>query len=191
MTNFSEFLIRSTRISGQRREITVIDPQNFEGFIKKLSESELSDEKKVLIGILVTGGLRVSEGLSLKKSDFMEEEGNLFFRSKVLKKSSKMRRMVLVHPALQNLVRDRISKIRQYDRVLNLSRKTVYNIFRRIFGKSACPHSIARHSYISWLVHEKKITSLEAARIMEIKVSTVESYNHPNVKKSLQRLFAA
>lgn len=113
----------------------------------------------------------------------------LWFKSPVLKKGSKLTRNCLVHPALAPLVKARIAMVRQYDVLFPYSRKTVWRVVRRAFGDEACPHSIARHSFISWLLHEKKLTALEASRLVEVKVSTVEAYNHPNVKARLVDLF--
>lgn len=183
------FLIESTRLTGTRKPIRVIDPERFEDFIKSLSQSEIPESDKLMVGLLVTGGLRVSEGLSLRKRDFVEDGGLLYFKSNVLKKGSALKRLVLVHPALQPIVQKRLDNIRKYDIVLEMTRKTVYNHVRKIFGDKACPHSIARHSYISWLLHEKKLNALEAARVVEVKVSTIEAYNHPNIKKRLNKLF--
>jgi len=186
-----QFLIESTRLTGTRKPIRVIDPERFEDFIKALSQSDLPESEKLMVGILVTGGLRVSEGLGLRKWDFTEEDGLLYFKSNVLKKGSALKRLVLVHPTLQPLIKKHLDSIRKYDLVLNMNRKTVYTHFRKIFGEDACPHSIARHSYISWLLHEKKLSALEASRVVEVKVSTIEAYNHPNVKKRLSKLFVA
>jgi len=185
----SKFLIESTRLTGTRKAIRVVDPERFEQFLIALSESDLED--KALIGILVTGGLRVSEGLSLRKRDFFAENGKLYFKSPVLKKGSALRRIVLVHPKLKPTIEQALGKVRQYDLVFKVSRKTVWTHIKKIFGADACPHSIARHSYISWLLHEKKLSAHEAARVVEVKVSTIEAYNHPNVKKKLGELFGA
>lgn len=187
-----DFLIESTRLTGERRPITVVDPQKFDAFIKAIPQSnEMVKTYKVLLACLITGGLRVSEGLKLRKWDFFEEGGQLYFRSVVLKKGSKLKRICLVHPALRPLVEARLEKLRAYDLLFNVTRQAVWQKFKSVFGADACPHSIARHSYISWLLHEKKISPLEAARVVEVKVTTVESYNHPNVKATLNNLYGA
>lgn len=188
--DLKSYLIESTRLTGTRKAILVVDPAQFDSFIVALAESaECPEPYRTLIGILVTGGLRVSEGLSLRARDFTEEGGKLYFRSPVLKKGSALHRTCRVHPSLVPLVKARLATVRHYDALFPISRKTVWKWVRKVFGTDACPHSIARHSYISWLLHEKKVTPHEAARVVEVKVSTVEAYNHPNVKKRLDDLF--
>lgn len=168
----------------------MVDPAQFDDFIAALSRTdEVPEPYRTLLGILVTGGLRVSEGLALRARDFFEEGGNLWFKSPVLKKGSKLCRTCLVHPALVPLVKARLGMVRNYDALFPYSRKTVWRVVRRALGDEACPHSIARHSFISWLLHEKKITPMEASRVVEVKVSTVEAYNHPNVRARLTDLF--
>ena len=192
MVDLKDYLIESTRLTGERRPIMVIDPHRFNDFILAVPKSpDLSPEYKSLLAILITGGLRISEGLALRKRDFFKEKGKLYFKSKVLKKGSKLKRTCLVHPALQATVEAHLSKFRAYDLLFKMTRQSVWQNFKDLFGEHACPHSIARHSYISWLLHEKKITPLEAARVVEVKVTTIESYNHPNVKATLDNLYGA
>lgn len=185
-----DYLIESVRLTGERKPILVVDPARFEGFIEAIAVTdEIPEPYRTLIAILITGGLRVSEGLSLRKRDFFTENGLLYFKSPVLKKGSALKRTCLVHPSIQPLVQARLDMVRHYDALFPYNRKTIWRQVNKVFGKDACPHSIARHSYISWLLHEKKITALEASRVVELKVSTIEAYNHPNVKSRLGNLF--
>jgi integrase len=185
------FLIESVRLTGERKPILVVDPARFEGFIQEIATTtEIPEPYRTLIAILITGGLRVSEGLALRKRDFfMGDDGLLYFKSPVLKKGSKLKRTCLVHPSIQPLVQARLDSVRHYDALFPYNRKTIWRVVNKALGDDACPHSIARHSYISWLLHEKKITALEASRVVEVKVSTIEAYNHPNVKARLKNLF--
>ena len=190
MPDLKDYLIESTRLTGERRPITVIDPHRFNDFIQDIPKDDnLSKEYKALLSTLITGGLRISEGLALRKKDFFTDKGKLYFKSNVLKKGSKLKRTCLVHPTLKPLIEARLSKLRAYDLLFEMTRQSVWQNFKELFGEHACPHSIARHSYISWLLHEKKISPLEAARVVEVKVTTIESYNHPNVKATLNNLF--
>lgn len=185
-----DFLIESVRLTGDRKPILVVDPAKFEAFISEVAGTEeIAEPYRTLIATLVTGGLRVSEGLALRKRDFFVDKGFLYFKSPVLKKGSKVKRTCLVHPSIQGIVQARLDEIRKYDVLFPVDRKTVWRVVNKVFGEAACPHSIARHSYISWLLHEKKITALEASRVVEVKVSTIEAYNHPNVKARLNNLF--
>lgn len=185
-----DFLIESVRLTGDRKPILVVDPAKFEAFISEVAGTEeIVEPYRTLIATLVTGGLRVSEGLALRKRDFFVDKGLLYFKSPVLKKGSKVKRTCLVHPAIQGIVQARLDEIRKYDVLFPVDRKTVWRVVNKAFGEAACPHSIARHSYISWLLHEKKINALEASRVVEVKVSTIEAYNHPNVKARLNNLF--
>lgn len=187
-----DFLINSVRLTGERKPILVVDPSKFEEFIKAIATTtEIDEPYRTLLATLVTGGLRVTEGLTLRKKDFFTENGLLYFKSNVLKKGSKLKRTCLVHPAIQNLVQKKLDQIKHHDLLFPYHRKTVWRIVKQVFGDDACPHSVARHSYISWLIHEKKVPALEAARVVELKVSTIEAYNHPNVKARLNNLYGA
>lgn len=190
MSALKSYLIESVRLTGTRKPIRVVDPAQFIPFMEELARTqECPEPYRTLIALLVTGGLRVSEGLALRARDFYEENGNLYFKSPVLKKGSALTRTCLVHPSLVGIVKARLALVRQYDVLFPYSRKTVWKWVRIVFGEDACPHSIARHSYISWLLHEKKLTPHAAARLVEVKVSTVEAYNHTNVKAQLGDLF--
>lgn len=180
-----DLLIKSQRITGGRKPITVIDPDKIEEFFQRLTDSDLSLPLKAFIAVSLSGGLRVSEALSLRPCD-INDTG--IAKIKVLKKKVPVYREFQLHPIAQSLM-GQLKGIKHYSRYFSFNRNTVYKQVKKIFGEGTSPHSIARHSHISYLLHTKNINHMKVARLMEVGSHVVASYNHLNTRNELKKIW--
>lgn len=203
-----ELLLRSQRISGTRKPITIINPNYYHEFFTWLKESNIRIAFKAFIALCLSGGLRVSEALAVRRRDLNLESG--FFRVRVLKKSMTVKRSKTIngvektyHLAANKVFRDaklhpvaieiineylRVSSIKVYDKLFPFKRNAVHKRIKRYFGALACAHMM-RHSHISWLLHAEKVADLTVARMLEISRSVISSYNHVDTQAELNRVY--
>jgi len=179
-----DLLIKSQRITGGRKPITVIDPSRVEEFFQRLRDSDLPLLLKAFIAVSLSGGLRVSETLSLRPCNISDGIAKI----KVLKKKVTVYREFNLHPIAQELL-NQIKGVKNYARYFSFNRNTVYKQIKRVFGNGTSPHSIARHSHISYLLHTKNINHMKVARLMEINSHVVASYNHLNTRTELKKIW--
>lgn len=186
-SNMKDLLIQSQRVTGGRKPITVIDPSRLNEFFKRLADSDLGLQFKTLIAVSLSGGLRVSEALSVRPCDLDSD----IIKIKVLKKKVPVYREFKLHPIAKTLLtkyRD-TTPIKHFGKYFNLTRNQVYKLVRKTFGEGTSPHSIARHSHMSYLIHVKRLSQLKVARLMEVWPHVVASYNHLNTRKELKNIW--
>lgn len=145
-------------------------------------------EYKAFFIVCLSGGLRVTEGLRLKKSSFMVEDGQLFAESGVLKKRQKKEtRYSRVHPAGQEFVLSfldtKIGKIFDWDR------STAFRKIKKYFRvEGLCNHSL-RHSIISYYLFEEGLSREMTSKLVHINNKTIDHYAHLDEKKFLKKVF--
>jgi integrase len=199
-----ELTILSQRISGTRRPCLVIDPARYDEFFHRLKDAPGIDlEVKAWIAVSVSAGLRVTESLALRPADFDLAGG--YFKVRVLKKREfirskttgemlrvhKVTRDCKLHSVALELLTQYLTTVtrRHFESVFQFSRQHGFNLIRGIFGEGASPHTIARHSHMSWLLHEKEQSDATVARMMEVSQAVVSSYSHVNGRAKLDKLF--
>lgn len=198
-----QMLLKDQRVNGTRRHLIIIDPSQFEAFFGALRDStELNLELKTFIAVSMSGGCRLSEALSIQRNKVDLNTG--FIKIRVLKKRERIRgskgllidaakvtREFKLHPIAQALLNDYLSShsVQNYQRIFSLAPSTIKATIVRVFGKGACNHSIARHSYISYLLHHKNFSVEAVAKLMCIGERVVASYNHLNVRETLENVF--
>lgn len=204
----NDLLLQTQRVSGTRKPITIINPEKYDEFFMWLKDADIRLWLKAVIAVCLSGGLRVTEVISLRKRDFDLDKG--FFRLRVLKKKKKLKRTrevdgkeetyflnthavhrdAKLHPIAIYIVREylKFSGIGHHDRMFQTTRNSVYKQIKNLFGKHSCVHML-RHSHISWLLHIKKLQLMTAADIMEITPAKLVSYSHADTKTELNRLY--
>jgi integrase len=198
-----QMLLKDQRVNGTRRHLIIINPAQFESFFTALRNcTELNLELKTFIAVSMSGGCRLSEALSIQKHKIDLVSG--FIKIRVLKKRERIRgskgllidaakvtREFKLHPIAQALLNDYLAgrSIQNYQRIFNLAPSTIKAAIVRVFGKGACNHSIARHSYISYLLHHKHFSVEAVAKLMCIGERVIASYNHLNVRETLDSVF--
>ncbi len=182
-----DLLIRSQRVTGGRKSITVIDPSRIDEFFNRLKDSDIPIHIKTFIAISLSGGLRVSEALTLRPADFSDDIGKI----RVLKKKAEVYREFRLHPIAANLLEEYKKRkgINHFGYLFKFTRNHAYKQVKKIFGEGTSPHAIARHSHISFLIHSKGLHPMKVARLMEVGIHVVASYNHLNTVKELKTLW--
>lgn len=199
-----QFLIMSQRTTGTRKPVAIIDPARHEDFYRALKMApELSLMEKAIIAVSLSGGLRVSEALSLKPCNYNPNTQR--FTVKVLKKPQYVRnkkhemikahevnRVFQLHPVASELLQAylKASPKKYLGYLFPVTRQYVFKKIKEIFGQHACPHSIARHSHITWLLHHRNRDVMSVSRLVAISPRIVESYNHINTEKELEEIYA-
>lgn len=176
--------LQTQRMSGKGSKITVIEPSQYLEFFLTLEVNENMDPQfKAFLAIAVSGGCRVTEALSLK-AGHIDSEGH--FRIRVLKKRTEepVTRPCMLSPVALEIVKDYIArlKIGTFENLFNMHRSTVHRHIKKHFGFNACSHSIARHSHISWLLHNLGISTEKVAVEMAMLTHVVDAYNHANIE---------
>lgn len=176
--------LQTQRMSGKGSEITIIEPSQYEVFFQWLKDNQALDlEFKAFLSVLISGGCRISEVKSIRSGD-IDTQGH--FRVKVLKKRTEepiYRPCILCPVALSILNEYRITKsLSDFDILFKKHRSTLHRQIKKHFGKSACSHSIGRHSHISFLLHNLHISTELVAVEMRMLTHVVDSYNHANVQ---------
>ncbi|MCP4914622.1 MAG: site-specific integrase [Oligoflexia bacterium] len=91
--NYKTYFFMSRRINSSKRSTLypVLHYDKFDDFFTQLKKDKaINNETKVLIALALSGGMRVSEALNLKKEDFSILEGKMIGKVKVLKKDLKI-----------------------------------------------------------------------------------------------------
>lgn len=187
-----QLLIESQRITGERKMATLIDPERFNEFFAELRASSIELKLKVFLGVAVSCGARVTEALRLQVVD-IDSQG--YVRIKVLKKRSgkQQYRTAKLHPIVFEMVQEFIAMqgLRHFSKLFDFSRSWVHRKIKEHFGEHASSHTIARHSFFSFLLHNKGLSSEKVSKLMEVSQHVVAAYNHLNTKQELDNLFNA
>ena len=148
---------------------------------------EVDPSFKALTIISLSGGLRITERLKLKKKDFLEEDGILYIRVQVLKKKRDEKRWARIHPVATPFIKDYIKHL--IGAIVKMSQPTAYRKTRRYFKfDGVCNHSL-RHSNISYMLFEEDMNHLKLSKLLHIDVNTIAHYAHLNERKTLKAIF--
>ena len=198
---FDDLLIQTQRKTGSRKKTSIIAPHLFKEFFTRLKSEPIDNEIKTILAIAISGGMRITEALSIRRCDIDLADG--FVKVKVLKKrgfykakdgrtkpaSPVYRDALLIDEALE-ISRDYLTKCgaRNYEKIFGVTRSTIHRHIKKIFGADASAHSISRHSFISHLFFEKEQSNDEIQNIMELSRRYVDTYNHMDVKRHLKKI---
>lgn len=173
--------LKTQRMSGRGSKITVIEPSQYLEFFETLKVTQMDPQFKAFLAIAVSGGCRVTEALNLKVGH-IDNEGH--FKIKVLKKRTiePVYRPCMLCPVAFQIVKEYIKDLNQFDLLFRMHRSTVHRHIKKHFGPDACSHSIARHSHISWLLHNQDIPTAKVAVEMAMLTHVVDAYNHANIE---------
>lgn len=187
MNKYAEFFLESKRLEG-KKVISLVKSHRYEEFIRTLvADDSIKSEYKVFLICCISAGLRVSEGLSLTKENFLEDNNKLFFRVKVLKgKNKEDTRWCMVDPDATILVKkvlaSKIGKLFDWTPVTCLRRA------KALFGlNSVCNHSL-RHSAVSYYLFEKRMSSEETAKLVHINPYIINYYAHLDERATLVKM---
>ena len=200
---YERFFFESRCItSNVDKRIPVLDPINLRSCLETLiSDQDVEDETKLLIGLLFSGGMRISEALNLKRSDFnRDNSGTYTAKVSVLKKRKKnIERDASIHPLLNGLLAEKLASKRYNESLFReratkrspakeLKRQNALKKIKKVFGKGMTNHSL-RHSNVALLLH-LKYTATQIGRILEMTTSNVQFYSHVNASREMKNVFA-
>jgi len=184
---YAEYFEIHSRLNGKKK-IAVLKTEHLFDFIRDVvADTELEREYKVFVLVSLSGGLRVSEALALRKSDFLYQDGILYFNSKVLKKQKREERLVKVHPEAQAIAGSWLETC--VGKLFKFSSSTALRRIKALTGlEQICTHSL-RHSLISYLLFERNLTHIKAAKLIHIGLDSMMHYSHLNERKVWKEVF--
>lgn len=175
------------RLNGANK-IAVLKTELMEQFVEAVvADSAIDREYKTLLLTSLSGGLRISEALALKKTDFQEQDGQLYVTVRVLKKRKKEERLVKIHPKAVPIVQSWLATV--VGKPFKRSSRTALRRIKELVGmEEICNHSL-RHSLISYLLFEKNLTHIKAAKLIHIGLESMLHYSHLNEKKAWAEVY--
>ncbi|MGQ9759266.1 MAG: tyrosine-type recombinase/integrase [Candidatus Methanomethylicaceae archaeon] len=145
--------------------------------IKKYKSYDVSLRDLCLIGLLTTTGIRTSELLALKPSDFNFEEGLLTVKQ--LKKKGEFVRQTVISPDLKPYLREYTSLFRHEEPIFKLTRRQMLNITHKytkeILGRRYRNHAF-RHAYAIRILEKTRDVELCRRLIGHSRIETVKIY---------------
>lgn len=145
--------------------------------IKKYKSSDVSLRDLCLIGLLTTTGIRTSELLALKPSDFNFEEG--LITVKQLKKKGEYVRQTVISPDLKPYLKEYLALFRKEEPIFKLTRRQVLNITHKytseILGRRYRNHAF-RHAYAIRILEKTRDIELCRRLIGHSRIETVKIY---------------
>lgn len=176
--------------SNDGRHVTLIKPDDFESFLTTLcKDEEIHSEIKVLISIILSTGLRISEALSLQRCSFEKgSTGSLYLYSRVAKKKDFVERKSIIHPLVSDLIKEWTHKFRSFDKIFSIDRHQALYAIKVGLGESFDCHSF-RHSHISYLLFKKKLTIEQVAELVKLSPEAVRFYTHVDPTNLLDELY--
>lgn len=189
MIDYSKFFRVTKRLAGEK-EIAIVRGEMVPELIKTLINDQEIDDRvyKAFFIICLSGGLRVTEGLDLKKGDFIEDEGDLYANVSVLKKRSKKEtRYIKIHPEGKGFVKEVLrTKIGQ---PFHWNRTTALRKIQRYFKvPGICNHTL-RHSMISYYLFEEGLSREVTAKLVHVTQKMIDNYAHLDERKVLANVF--
>lgn len=185
---YKDFFTTVRRLNSKQK-ISIVKGDKFLEFIKAIiSDDDIKREWKAFVITCLCGGLRVSEGISITKKDFYEEDGNLFCDVKVLKKrDEEIERTIMIHPEAADFIRSFIKD--KIGEIFSFTRDGALRMVKRYFGvDSICTHSF-RHSAISFYIGEAGLSREETSQLVEVTNKIIDTYLHLNKKRILKKAF--
>ena len=145
--------------------------------IKKYKQGEGLLRDLCIEGLLATTGVRTSELLLLKKSDFDFDSGIVTVTQ--LKKKGEFVRQTVISQDLKLLLKDYLKDKEQNERIFDLSRRQVLNITHKyteeILGKRFRNHAF-RHAYAIRILEKTRDIELCRRLIGHSRLETVKIY---------------
>lgn len=200
---YKDFFYEARRATSKvGKKVAVVDEEKFPQFLQTLAiDSDIPLNLRVCFGLLFSGGMRISECLSIKKKDITRDaDGTLIIVIKVLKKKKllyKLTRDVVVHPAIAPILDEYIFNKRPNDRIFVersvkerggeiLTRFRAIYYIKKYLGNSLDLHSL-RHSNVSALLDT--YNTIQISKILMMSEPMVANYGHCNVKKKMKDLY--
>jgi len=151
--------------SRRNKRIPILKPAMIREFLKiLLNDENADDDSKLLAGFMFCGGMRVSEVLSIKRSDFFQDlAGDYSVRVKILKRHREDHRTASIADALNDLIGQKLARKRPNEYIFRqratkereaseISRHGVLRRMKKLFGPAITNHSF-RHSSVALLIH--------------------------------------
>jgi integrase len=189
--NYRQFFMASERVTAGK-PVLLVEADKFEEFLKAVSiDEDIKLVDRAMIGLLISGSLRVSEMLNIKRNHFdTDKDGNLFVTTIVLKKRrAGVTREIIVHPAIASMVRQHLLTKRGFESLFDCTRIAVLKRIKRIFGEVLDCHAF-RHAGISRQIFSLGWSTERVAKLTKLSPRVVEAYSHLNERKNLKELFA-
>lgn len=192
--------MKTERITGA--PISIVKPERFEDFMNDIaSDTEMPPELLLFLVISLSGALRVSEALSLRKTDFkLQPEGDYFVTVDVLKKKKDTKREIALPAFFTPYITGALLNKRTFDyvfiervgpgRVRKFTRHDLRYRLEKYFGiKNLCLHSM-RHSCISFLTcGQPKQTAIAVSSLLKVSLSIVSRYSHANGGEKFRSIY--
>lgn len=184
---YSQFFLTTKRLTSDK-PVAIARGERFVALIEAvLADESINREYRAFFAVCLSGGLRVSEGLALSKTSFIEDDGMLFFEVNVLKKKRKETRYCRVHPAAQAFVKEvletKIGTLFDFDSSTALRR-----IKRHFSVEGICNHSL-RHSAVSYYLFTEHLSREETAKLIHINAKVIDVYAHLDQRNLLKKMF--
>lgn len=184
---YGRFFELYNRLNGTKK-IAVLKTDKLQEFISELvADTKLDRHYKIFLLISLSGGLRVTEALSLSKNDFSFQDGDIYVRVNVLKKQKEEERLIKVHPLAVRIVTEWLSGV--VGKLFKFSARSTLRWIKELTGlQEICNHSL-RHSLISFLLFERNLTHIKAAKLIHIGLDSMMHYSHLNERKVWKEVF--
>jgi integrase len=213
---YKKYFVEHSRINSKTgKKVQVVDPEFLSDFlVEMINDEDISKVYTCFFGILISGGLRASEALSLKKLDFKpQSDGSLICETIVLKKRNaaikkehRVKRYFIIHPTLVDSVQDLLSHRRPQEFLFKLpanSKLSNYQkndqqkenitlskglkMIKKVIGDSLDQHAL-RHATVSYML-QQDFSTLKISKLMSLNEQVVAKYAHVNVVKILKDLY--
>jgi integrase len=198
--NYKDFFYQGRRATSKEgKSVVVIKEEKIKNFFETLvNDNSIPDLNKLLIGICLSGGLRISEALAIKKKDIEIDGDNIYITVTVLKKKLNydLKRDIYVYPLLNTLInrfylktkpQEFIFKEREGRKVKKvITRQTALHAIKKYLGKDFDMHAL-RHSNVSLLMNES-FTDVEISKVLELSTKMVSNYAHVSARKKMRDL---
>jgi integrase len=178
-----QYFIASERVSAGK-PVLLVETEKFAEFLAALKD-------KVMIGLLISGALRISECLKIQRNHFdIDREGNVFVTTTVMKKRREgVTREIIVHPAIVSVVKEHLLTKRGFGKLFFQSRIASVKRIKRIFGDVLDCHAF-RHASISRQIFGLGFSIEKVAKLQKMSPRIVEAYTHLNERQTLKELYS-
>lgn len=187
-SKYAKYFTLEKRVNSTKK-IAMLRSELLDDFFKEfIADAQIDRGIKAVIITSISGGLRVTEALSLNKTDFYKEDGFLYAESEVLKKKDKNEeRLIMIHPAAQAFMEDYLDN--KVGKLFDYTRDGMLKAVKRIFDiPGICNHSW-RHTMISYFLFAVNFSREKTAKLMHVSIGIIDRYAHLNEKKTLKEAF--
>lgn len=201
MNKYEHFFFESQKASSQKgTKIQILKSEMLTEFMNKIAnDNDIDIDTKIMIGLLLSGGARVSEALAINMRDISIKSGQIIVKIEVLKLKTKTQREIVVHPALFSVFEKKIASKRYNEQLFTeratkrsesktLSARQVNRNLKKYFGNISA-HSF-RHANVAFLM-SKGLTHIQISSILKMSLRNVENYAHTQSVNTMSELFAA